>query len=448
LLDLTLGLPSAFRSITLTLLALGLWVSSAEATYSIIACDAKTRACGVAVQTNNLAVGASVPYAQAGVGALVSQFETNPRYGPRGLALLAQGKAPDEVLKQLLSEDGNFEGQGPEARQVAIVSLAGKTAVHTGEDAQRADWAGARSGAGYSIQGNGLASAGVVEAMERAFLQTSGTLANRLLAALSAGDAAGGQKTGRESAALLVKAPEGWPIDIDLRVDHSADPVGDLRTLFNMQTGRQQIAEARRAAQGGDSAGARALIFQAVARASMWPRVWLQAAHIAIDIEEPELALQYLSVAFSQNPAWAVAEIGDGTYAALGRNTLFHKWVTREQVDSALADYAGQTSGAANLAGSAGAHHLLPGRQLKIAKELLEVGRPDEAMAILDALLPAIGKASAQDAAELQSSLADASAAHNDLAGAVAHAQVAAKMLPSSGAARAKVLHFQAEQAN
>jgi len=447
-LDLTLGLPYAFRSLTLTVLTLGLWISSAEATYSIIACEAKPRTCGVAVQTNNLAVGASVPYAQAGVGALVSQFETNPSYGPRGLALLAQGKAPDEVLKQLLSEDGNFEGQGPEARQVAIVSLAGKTVVHTGEEAQRAGWAGARSGPGYSIQGNSLASVGVVEAMERAFLETSGTLADRLLAALSAGDAAGGQKTGRESAALLVKTPEGWPIDIDLRVDHSADPVGDLRTLFNIQSARQQIAEARRAARGGDLAVARALIVPAVARASMWPRVWLQAAHVAIDIEEPELALQYLSVAFSQNPASAVAEIGEGTYAALGRNTLFHKWVTREQVDSALADYAGQTSGAANLAGSDPANSALPRRRVKIAKELLEVGRPDEAMAILDALLPAIRKASAQDAAELQSLLADAYSAHDDLASAIAHAQVAAKMQPSSGAARAKVLHFQAEQAN
>jgi uncharacterized Ntn-hydrolase superfamily protein len=426
----------------LTILVSSLETPVAEATYSIIACDAKTRECGVAVQTNNLAVGASVPYAQAGAGALVSQFETNPHYGPRGLALLAQGKAPNEVLKQLLSEDGNFEGQGPEARQVAIVSLAGKTAVHTGEKAQRADWAGARSGPGYSIQGNGLASAGVVEAMERGFLQTSGTLADRLLAALFAGDAAGGQRTGRESAALLVKTPEGWPIDIDLRVDHSADPVGDLRTLFNMQSARQQIAEARRAARGGDLAGSRALTVQAVARASMWPRVWLQAAQVAIDIEEPELALQYLSVAFSQNPAWAVAEIGDGTYAALGRNTLFHKWVTREQVDSALADNAG------NLAGSDGADSTVPGRQLKIAKELLEVGRPDEAMAVLNVLLFAISKASAQDAAELQSLLADAYAAHDDLASAVAHAQMAAKMQPSSSAARAKVLHFQAEKAN
>src|SRR5580658_5533785 len=100
---MSLRFRSVFRALTLSLLSLVLWASSVRATYSIIACDAKTRACGVAVQTNNLAVGASVPYAQAGVGALVSQFETNPNYGPRGLALLAEGKAPEEVLKQLLA---------------------------------------------------------------------------------------------------------------------------------------------------------------------------------------------------------------------------------------------------------------------------------------------------------------------------------------------------------
>ena len=129
----------------------------AQATYSIVACDAKTRECGVAVETNNLAVGASVPYAQAGVGAVASQFETNPHYGPRGLALLAQGMSPAEAMKKILAEDGNFDGQGIAARQVGIVSVDGRTASYTGEEAAGAEWAGARSGAGYGIQGNGLA---------------------------------------------------------------------------------------------------------------------------------------------------------------------------------------------------------------------------------------------------------------------------------------------------
>jgi uncharacterized Ntn-hydrolase superfamily protein len=429
----------AFRALTLTLLGLSAWVSSAEATYSIIACEAQSRACGVAVQTNNLAVGASVPYAQVGVGALVSQFETNPNYGPRGLALLAQGKTPAEVLSQLLAEDGNFEGQGPEARQVAIVSLDGKTAIHTGEQAQRSDWAGARSGPGYSVQGNSLVGANVIAAMEQTFLRGTGTLGERLLAALSAADRAGGQKTGRESAALLVKTVEGWPVDIDLRVDHSADPVGDLRTLFNMQFARQQIAQARRAGRSGDLQAARVLTMQAVARASMWPRVWLQAAHVAIDIEEPELALQYLNVAFSEDPAWVEAEIGYGTYAALGRNALFHKWVTQKQEQNALADYRSQKSSGGNEEKNASVEG-----QFQLVSELLEVGHSGEALAILRDLLPALANGVPKDAAELHSLLADAYAAQGDLVAAVEQAEAAAKLQPSR-AARTKSNRLQSE---
>jgi uncharacterized Ntn-hydrolase superfamily protein len=135
----------------------------AGATYSVVACDAQTRACGVAVQTNNLAVGASVPYAQAGVGAVASQFETNPAYGPRALALMAQGRKPQDALDQILREDANFEGQGVEARQVGVVGVNGDAAVFTGTEAADSAWAGARKGKGYSIQGNGLAGSRVVE---------------------------------------------------------------------------------------------------------------------------------------------------------------------------------------------------------------------------------------------------------------------------------------------
>jgi hypothetical protein len=266
------------KSFFCLLAILGLCVPRAGATYSIVACDAKTRECGVAVQTNNLAVGASVPYAQAGVGAIASQFETNPNYGPRGLALLAQGKSPSDVLVQLLKEDGNFEGQGPEARQVGIVSIDGRTAVHSGEQVKRSVWTGSRSGPGYSIQGNGLAGPQVVDAMEQAFLKTSGSLADRLAAALVAGD---------------------------------------------LQLARQQIGQARRAAKEGHLDEAKTLLMGAVAGASTWSRIWLQAAQVAQNIEEPGLAVQYLNVAFSQNAAWIDATIGDGDYASLGHDPAF-----------------------------------------------------------------------------------------------------------------------------
>jgi len=367
-----------FREI-MSVAAFGLFVMGfagvirAEATYSIVACDAKNRECGVAVQTNNLAVGASVPYAQAGVGALASQFETNPRYGPRGLALLAQGMSPADVMKRILAEDGNFDGEGVEARQVAIVSVDGRSANYTGEEVQRADWAGARSDLGYSVQGNGLAGAKVIEAMELAFLQTYGTLAERLMAALTAGDSAGGQKTGRESAALLVKTMDGFPMDIDLRVDDAEDPVGELRRLFDMQSARQEVIDASVIARKGDFAGAKVLLIAAVARSHNWSRVSIRAARVAENIEEPTLAVRYITAAFTQNPAWVEAEIGEGNYAELGADGQFHRWVTAEQERNAVA--ASQHLREQRTA-------TLEGR-VAAGRRLLEVGHANEALAVL-----------------------------------------------------------------
>jgi uncharacterized Ntn-hydrolase superfamily protein len=334
------------------------------------------RACGVAVQTNNLAVGASVPYAKAGVGAIASQFETNPMYGPRGLALLAAGKSPEETARQILSEDGNFDGAGPEARQVGIVSVDGRAFVHTGDEAANAKWAGSRIGNGYSIQGNGLAGPQVLEEMEHAFLNTKGSLAERLMAALIAGDHAGGQTTGRESAALLVSTPAGFPIDIDLRVDHSANPVADLQVLLNIQMARQQIVQARIAAGKGQFEQAKALLISGVSRAPTWPRIWLQAARVAESIEEPELTVQYLSIVFTMNPAWIDTEIGGGKYEELGADPLFHRWVTVQQQKAALADSQQFASSKTATADT----------RMQIANRLLEVGKPREALAFLDGM--------------------------------------------------------------
>ena len=349
------------------------FLSTAHATYSIVACDPKTRECGVAVQTNNLAVGASVPYAQAGVGALASQFETNPMYGPRGLALMAGGKGPEETLQQLLREDGNFEGEGIEARQVGMVAVDGRAAFYTGKEAADSNWAGARSGAGYSVQGNGLAGPQVVDAMERAFLDTPGSLSDRLLAALVAGDAAGGQKTGRESAALLVRTPDGFPLDVDLRVDHSANPVAELVKLYNLQSARQQLIEAGIAANRGQFNQAKASLVAAVARANDWPRVTIRAAKTAEQIEEPLLALQYITMAFSQNPAWAQEEIGAGDYAEVGASPLFHRWVSREQEQRALEAYRKISD----------PKQVSPEERVDLSRKLLEVGHPQEALVLL-----------------------------------------------------------------
>jgi uncharacterized Ntn-hydrolase superfamily protein len=363
------------RALWITSLTVIVCGTPAFATYSIAACDAKTHSCGVAVQTNNLAVGASVPFAKAGVGAGVSQFETNPHYGPRALVLLEQGKAPAQVIEILLQEDASFDGEGPEARQVGVVSLDGRSYVHSGEEALENLWAGSRTGPGYTIQGNSLAGPEVLTAMENAFLKSDGSLEERLLRALVAGDAAGGQKTGRESAALLVKTEDGWPIDIDLRVDHSANPVADLQTLFNMQYARKQLGQARRAAQQGRAEEAKALMMQAVARASEWSRIWLQAARLAYQLGEDSLSLQYLSVAFSENPAWKGEELGHGRYPALGSQSLFHTWL-----DSADRRQLLQKS--QQLMGCDSAQK---GNRLQIAAEFLEAGLPQDALRTLGA---------------------------------------------------------------
>src|SRR3954468_11056709 len=206
------------RAAGTTLLALP---SVAGATFSIVACD-REGDCGAAVATNNLAVGATVPYAQANVGALVSQFETNPTYGAKGLALLSSGQSPDATVKQLLDGDSNFDGTTIAERQVGIVDAKGRSASYTGAEALRSLWAGAAHGDGYSVQGNGLAGEHVVSAMQRAFLGAPGPLAERLMASLEAGEKAGGQTIGRLSAALIVRTTQGVWQDIDLRVDGAA----------------------------------------------------------------------------------------------------------------------------------------------------------------------------------------------------------------------------------
>jgi len=389
----------------------------ARATYSIVACDVKTRECGVAVQTNNLAVGASVPYARAGVGAVASQFETNPHYGPQALALLAQGISPAEVMKRLLAEDGNFDGEGIEARQVGIVSVDGHAANYTGEEARGADWAGARSGPSYSIQGNGLVGPNVAEAMERAFLNTQGSLAEKLMAALTAGDSAGGQRTGRESAALLVKTMDGFPMDIDLRVDDSNDPVGGLRKLFAMQSARQEVIEANAVARKGEFERARTLLIAAVARAAGWPRVWIRAARVAENIEEPTLALQYINLAFSQNPAWAEGEIGEGNYAELGASAVFHRWVAAEKEKDAMAAYERLRD----------TKEATMENRFAVTRMLLEVGHAGDALLVLNGIPEGV-----EESIELRLLRSTAYAAKGDYTKAIEQCDVALKKEPKN----------------
>ena len=318
----TPAVSSAARCLGLAMLA---WPSAALATFSIAACDPAGN-CGVAVATNNLAVGASVPYAQARVGALVSQFETNPAYGPRGLALMAAGSSPEHTIKALLDADGDFDGQTIAARQIGVVDAKGRASAYTGAEAQDSAWAGAVQGDGYSLQGNGLAGPQVLAAMQRAFDASDGALAERLMRALEAGESAGGQSTGRMSAALLVKTVEGGWQDVDLRVDGAAEPVRDLRRLTDQHHALQAIARAERDVRAGRKADARAAIKTALALSHRWDRIWRRAARLAMTMGDNDSALEYLGVLRTVNPPWALMEIEDQLYRPLHANPLFASW--------------------------------------------------------------------------------------------------------------------------
>ncbi len=202
------------------------------ATFSIVAHDSVTGELGVAVASRFFAVGNVVPWAKAGVGAVATQSFANTSFGWRGLELLEKGLTPEEVVEVLIRHDDN-----PTRRQMGIVAADGRSATYTGE--QCLAWAGGRNGPNYAVQGNILAGEAVVTGMERAFLETQGTLADRLYAALLAGEANGGDARGKQSAAILVVkegAGYGGYTDraIDIRVDDHPEPFKELGRLLKI----------------------------------------------------------------------------------------------------------------------------------------------------------------------------------------------------------------------
>jgi len=223
-------------------------------TYSIVARDASTGELGVAVQSHWFSVGSVVTWAEAGAGAVATQSFAEPAYGPKGLALMRLGVDAQAALTALLSAD-----ELRARRQVAFVDANGAVAVHTGDQCIAA--AGHAIAEGVSTQANMMRNDRVWPAMLEAYHTSSGDLAERLLTSLDAAEAAGGDVRGRQSAAMLVVAgaSSGQPWRdrrFDLRVDDSADPLGELRRLVTINRGyhRMDIAEEREVA--GDVAGA------------------------------------------------------------------------------------------------------------------------------------------------------------------------------------------------
>src|SRR5579864_8901015 len=206
-------------------------------TFSIVAYDAAAGDWGVAVASRYFSVGSVVPWAEAGVGAVATQANVNVGYGPRAIELLKQGLTARQVLDKLLAED-TFEGK--DGRQVAIIDSKGNIATFTGPNAPT--WAGDRQGKNWSAQGNILTGPQVPESMGRAFEATQGELAEKMWAALKAGDDAGGDKRGKQSASMIVvRKGGGRNINNDrylyINVDDNPAPVPELRRLLDMNLG-------------------------------------------------------------------------------------------------------------------------------------------------------------------------------------------------------------------
>ena len=219
------------------------------ATFSIVARDPATNELGIAVQSRAFRAGAIVSYAKAGVGAIATQAAANQTYGPRGLELLELGLSPDEVVAHLTGAD-----PGRDRRQLAVIDARGRVRAYTGSGTSA--WAGHIEGENFSAQGNILAGEAVVQAMAEAFESATGPLALRLMDALDAGEAAGGDARGKQAGGVLVVKPIGdsgrttdrW---VDVRVDDHAEPFRELRRLVNMSVSRIHSRDARELAGEG-----------------------------------------------------------------------------------------------------------------------------------------------------------------------------------------------------
>jgi uncharacterized Ntn-hydrolase superfamily protein len=233
-------------------------------TYSIVALDARTGELGVAVQTRWLAVGAMVPWARPGVGAIATQSFVDLRYGFAGIELLVAGRTPTAALAELIAADPD-----PGVRQVGIVDAAGRAAAHTGLDCVAA--AGHLVGTGVSVQANMMERATVWPAMLATYEAATGDLADRLVATLRAAEAEGGDVRGRQSAALLVvpgtSGAHPWEVRFDLRVDDAPAPLDELERLLNVGRAYEALDEALEALAVGETAAAAAFAERAAALA-------------------------------------------------------------------------------------------------------------------------------------------------------------------------------------
>jgi uncharacterized Ntn-hydrolase superfamily protein len=311
-------------------------------TFSIIAVDPATGELGVGVQSRAFAAGAAVPFAKPGVGAVATQASANRQYGPKAIALLEQGLSVEDVIKRITDED-----PGRDTRQVAVIDAHGRSAVYTGKRVidRNSDpkdlvhyggYAGHVSGRHYSVQGNTLASVDVVKAMAAAYENSKGALAERLMDALDAGQAKGGDTRGMQSAGILVvrPLPPGSTSTVervvDIRVDDHENPFKELRRLLYMTTGvPNRLAEnASRLADQGKYKEAIAELHQALAINPRSEQLQYALAQRYAQAGDTQTALQWLGTAIGRQPVvWKSRAAEDAVFVKLRSTPEFQRLI-------------------------------------------------------------------------------------------------------------------------
>jgi uncharacterized Ntn-hydrolase superfamily protein len=279
-------------------------ISSRSGTFSIVAADLEAGEVGCAVQSKYFSVGSVVPWATAGIGAVATQAAAVAVFGRRALEELARGASPDDALERVLDRD-----ERRETRQLGVVAADGRAAAFTGRECL--DWAGHRVGAGFAVQGNILAGEAVVAAMEHAFEEAVGPLVERLVAALEAGQAAGGDRRGQQSAAVVVErigarseSRNGIDRICDLRVEDHPEPIAELRRLVGIWTSWDASRRASWLAEQGRYAEAADAMRRALETDPDDPMTLYNLACFESLAGTPEDALGHLRRAVSLDPSY------------------------------------------------------------------------------------------------------------------------------------------------
>ncbi|HEY7605077.1 MAG TPA: DUF1028 domain-containing protein [Gaiellaceae bacterium] len=303
--------------------------SITRCTFSIVAADPGAGEVGCAVQSRYFAVGSVVPWAKAGVGAVATQAAGVAAYGPKVLALLEDGLDPSAALERALADDS-----GRESRQLGVVTADGRAAAHTGTECLA--WAGHRVGEGYAVQGNILAGEAVVDDMERAFREARGSsLAERLVSALEAAQAAGGDARGQQSSAIVVERDgaaeetrEGIDRVCELRVDDHPEPIAELRRLLGIHLLWDALRRASFFHEPGQYAQGVEVLRAALGRHGEDPVLLYDLACFESLAGDTEGAIAHVTRSLELDPRLRPGAAADGDFEALRQDPRFRTAVS------------------------------------------------------------------------------------------------------------------------